>query len=159
MRSFSAKPVMSASLDQNRDIKNRDIKNRDIDSRDIEPVRSERGAVLVMMLAIVLMLSMGIGVSVTWIQTGIAVAQRAERALVIEESLNAALQIATWDLKNMQVLGCEDWVPQIYWLNELHVAVGCVSDEGESYLHAELGARSARVRVTLAMTLGAGDDP
>jgi hypothetical protein len=109
-----------------------------------------------MMLAVVLMLSMGIAVSLTWMQTGIGVAQRAAQTLVIQESLNSAIQIATWDLGKMGAQGCESWVSQTYVLNDRHVPVDCVFDGDHSYLFAEIGARWLRVRVVMAETGFAG---
>jgi hypothetical protein len=140
MRLFSAKLVMPEHREQNRDVVTASSQ------------RSQFGGVMVMMLAVVLMLSMGIAVSLTWIQTGIGVAQRAEHALIVEESLNSAVQIATWDLGKIGAQGCEDWVSQTYVLNVRHVPVTCLSEGGHSYLFAAIGARWLRVRVVRAET-------
>jgi hypothetical protein len=105
---------------------------------------AQRGAVVVMMLAVVVMLSLAIGASVVWVETGISAVRRAEANLVIEESMIAAIRIATIDTVELDTVGgsgCGDWAGRTYPINELEVGVTCEVTDGQVYLRAELGAR------------------
>lgn len=100
---------------------------------------AQRGAVVVMMLAVVAMLSLAIGASATWVETGINSVRRAKANLVIEESMIAAIRIATLDTVGFSE--CGDWAGRTYPINELEVGVTCEVTDGQVYLRAELGAR------------------
>jgi hypothetical protein len=105
---------------------------------------AQRGAVVVMMLAVVVMLSLAIGTSLTWVETGISSVGRAEANLVIEESMIAAIRIASVDtagLVRSGGSGCGDWAGRTYPINELEVGVTCEVTDDQVYLRAELGAR------------------
>lgn len=124
---------------------------------------AQRGAVVVMMLAVVVMLSLAIGASATWVETGINSVRRAEANLVIEESMIAAIRIATLDTVGLDTVWldtvggseCGDWAGRTYPINELEVGVTCEVTDGQVYLRAELGARWLLAEVEPGA--GAGD--
>lgn len=113
---------------------------------------TEQGAVMVLMLAVVLLLSLGIGVSAQWVETGMISIRRAEDSLVAEESMIAAIRIASIEIGAGP--NCASWAGGSYPINDREVAVSCREIDQNVYLHAELGHRWLRAEVRPATVLG-----
>jgi hypothetical protein len=94
----------------------------------------QQGAVMMVMLAVVVMLALGIGASLTWVESGIISVSRAEVALQVEESLIAALRIAAVELGAHT--DCASWGGGVYPLNARDVEVTCVVIDQKTYVQA-----------------------
>lgn len=113
---------------------------------------AQRGSVVVMMLAVVVLLSLAIGASLTWVETGISSVRHAEATFVIEESMIAAIRVASVDMAGES--GCGEWAGRTYLINEREVGVTCEAIDGRVYLRAELGVRWLRAEVEQGAVAG-----
>ena len=94
----------------------------------------QQGAVMMVMLAVVVMLALGIGASLTWVESGILSVARAEVSLQVEESLIAALRIAAVELGAHT--DCAIWGGGLYPINDREVEVTCVVSDETAYVQA-----------------------
>jgi hypothetical protein len=109
---------------------------------------------MVLMLAVVLMLSVGIGVSLQWVETGIVAIRRAEASFVAEESMIAAIRIASVEIGWEP--DCQSWAGGRYQINNLEVDVFCHDIDQQVYLHAEIvsGTRWLQAEVQPGAVVG-----
>jgi hypothetical protein len=109
--------------------------------------RGDRGAVMVLMLVVVTLLTAAIGVSVMWVGNSIGSVRRAEQAWVVEESMIAGLRIAAYERTVSEMLNCGEWLGGTYVINEHHVHVQCVHTQEGMYLIAQVGQHGLRAMV------------
>jgi hypothetical protein len=107
-----------------------------------------------MMLGVVLVLAMAIGLSLRWVEIGLRSVGHAQRGLLAEESMIAAVRIASIELSAIDALACEHWLGGTYPLNDLEIGVSCSVVEGRRFLRAEVGSRWLRAEVAPSLSAG-----